>query len=147
ILKNSSYLHDLGKLGIKDDILLKAGKLNKEEFEIIKQHPLITLKILEPLSLRKEEKEACLYHHERVNGRGYPFGLKDEKIPIYAKIIAVADAYSAMTSERPYRKKMSKKEALEELKRCAGVYFDKNIVELFIDIINQKEEVIENEGN
>ncbi|HOK57064.1 MAG TPA: response regulator [bacterium] len=142
ILKNSSYLHDLGKLGIKDDILLKPGKLNKEEFEIIKQHPLITLKILEPLNLRKEEIEACLYHHERIDGSGYPFGLKDEKIPIYAKIIAVADAYSAMTSERPYRNKMSKEEAIEELRRCAGIYFDRDIVELFIEIINQKEEVI-----
>jgi len=147
ILKNASYLHDLGKLGIKDNILLKPGKLNREEFEIIKQHPLITLKILEPLNLRLEEKEACLYHHERIDGSGYPFGLKDEKIPVYAKIIAVADAYSAMTSERPYRKKMSKEEAIEELKKYAGIHYDKEIVELFIDIINQKEEVKKNEGN
>ncbi|MFN4226578.1 MAG: HD domain-containing phosphohydrolase [Candidatus Ratteibacteria bacterium] len=137
ILKNSSYLHDLGKLGIRDNILLKPGKLTKEEFEIIKQHPLITLKILEPLNLRKEEKEACLYHHERIDGSGYPYGLKDEKIPLYAKIIAIADAYSAMTSERPYRKKMSKKEAIEELIKYAGIWFDKYLVEFFISSIEQ----------
>ncbi|MCM8767403.1 MAG: response regulator [Candidatus Omnitrophica bacterium] len=142
ILKNSSYLHDLGKLGIRDNILLKPGKLTKEEFEIIKQHPLITLKILEPLNLRKEEKEACLYHHERVNGSGYPYGLKDEKIPLYAKIISIADAYSAMTSERPYRKKMNKKEAIEELKKYAGIWFDKDLVEFFINIIEQQKEVM-----
>ncbi|MCM8784749.1 MAG: response regulator [Candidatus Omnitrophica bacterium] len=147
ILKNSSYLHDLGKLGIRDNILLKPGKLTEEEFEIIKQHPLITLKILEPLNLRKEEKEACLYHHERIDGSGYPYGLKDEKIPLYAKIIAIADAYSAMTSERPYRKKLSKREAIEELKKYAGIWFDKELVEFFINLIEQQKEVIGNEGN
>ncbi|MCM8804339.1 MAG: response regulator [Candidatus Omnitrophica bacterium] len=141
ILKNSSYLHDIGKLGIKDEILLKNDKLDEKEFEIIKQHPLITLKIIEPLNLKKDEIEACLYHHERINGSGYPYGITGENIPIYAKIIAVADAYSAMTSERPYRKKMSKEEAIEELRKWAGIQFDKDIVELFIEIINQIEGV------
>lgn len=137
ILRNSAYLHDIGKLGIRDEILLKKDKLNEKEFEIIKQHPLITLKIIEPLNLKKEEIEACLYHHERINGSGYPYGLTGESIPFYVKIIAVADAYSAMTSERPYRKKMSKDQAIEELKRWAGVQFDRDIVDLFIEIINQ----------
>ncbi|MGC8976165.1 MAG: HD domain-containing phosphohydrolase [Candidatus Ratteibacteria bacterium] len=139
ILRNSSYLHDIGKLGIKDEILLKKSKLDEKEFEIIKQHPLITIKIIEPLNLKKEEVNACLYHHERIDGKGYPYGLTGEYIPVYAKIIAVADAYSAMTSERPYRKKMSKEEAIEELRRNAGRQFDKDIVEVFVDIISQKE--------
>jgi len=146
ILKNAAYLHDLGKVGIKDHILLKPSRLREDEFELIKQHPLITFKIIEPLNLREEEIEACLYHHERIDGSGYPYGLIGEKIPIYAKIIAVADAYSAMTSERPYRKKMSKEEAIEELKRYAGKHFDSDIVDLFIEIINS-EEVKNNERN
>jgi len=139
ILETASYLHDLGKVGIKDDILLKPERLREDEFNLIKQHPLITFKIIEPLNLKKEEKEACLFHHEKMDGSGYPYGLAGEKIPIYAKIIAVADAYSAMTSERPYRKKMSKEEAIEELKRYAGKHFDSDIVNLFIEIISSEE--------
>lgn len=146
-LKISAFLHDLGKLGIKDEILTKPGKLDENEFEIIKKHPLITVEILEPLNLKREEKEACLYHHERIDGSGYPFGISGESIPTYAKIIAVADAYSAMTSERPYRRKMSKEEAIEELRRCAGKQFDRDIVELFIEIINKIGEVRKDEGN
>ncbi|MCX7917024.1 MAG: response regulator [bacterium] len=142
ILRDSSFLHDLGKLGIKDDILLKPTKLNKNEFDIIKQHPIITVEILSPLNLPKEIKEACLYHHEKIDGSGYPFGLKGKDIPLYAKIIAVADAFSAMTSDRPYRKRLILNEAFEELKKNAGLQFDEQIVEVFLNSINKIKEVI-----
>ena len=139
ILRNAAYLHDLGKIGIKDEILLKPGPLNEEERNIIKKHPVLTVEILQPLNIRKEEIEATLYHHERVDGKGYPKGLKGDEIPLYAKILAVADAYSAMISERPYRKKMSKEEAIETLKKNAGTQFDKEVVEWFLKAISKKE--------
>lgn len=140
ILRNASYLHDLGKVGIKDNILLKPGPLTEIEKEIIRKHPLITVQILEPLNVKKEEMEACLYHHERVNGKGYPTGLKGEEIPFLARILAVADAYSAMISERPYRKSLTKQEAIEELRRYSGEQFDSKIVEVLVEIIEEIED-------
>ncbi|HPO51841.1 MAG TPA: response regulator [bacterium] len=134
-LRNAAYLHDIGKLGIKDEIILKKSSLSEKELEIIKKHPLITKEILQPLKMRKEEIEACLYHHERVNGKGYPEGLSGEKIPLFARILAVADSLSAMISERPYRKKMEIEDAIEELKRNAGQQFDENIVKVLIHVV------------
>ncbi len=148
ILKNVSYLHDLGKLGIKDSILLKAGPLDRDEMEIIRQHPSMTVKILEPLGLTKDEVEACFHHHERINGNGYPSGLKGDEIPLFARILAVADAYSAMVSERPYRKAMTEEEAIAELKRYADIQFDRDIVDTFIKILREnKKEVKGDERN
>ncbi|MCM8764932.1 MAG: HD domain-containing protein, partial [Candidatus Omnitrophica bacterium] len=134
-LRNAAYLHDLGKLGIKDEIISKKTPLSREEFEIVKRHPLITMDILKPLRIRKEEIDACLYHHERFNGTGYPVGLAGEKIPLMARILAVADSLSAMISERPYRKKMAIEDALEELKRNSGQQFDENVVKALIHAI------------
>lgn len=147
VLKNASYLHDLGKLGIKDSILLKPGPLTDEEIKIIRQHPHMTVKILEPLGLKKEEIAACYHHHERINGEGYPEGLKGDEIPLLAKILAVADAYSAMISERPYRKAMTEEEAIAELRRCADTQFDREIVETFIKITKDNKEVKDSERN
>ncbi|MCM8830274.1 MAG: response regulator [Candidatus Omnitrophica bacterium] len=148
VLKNASYLHDLGKLGIKDSILLKAGPLDRDEMEIIKQHPYMTIKILEPLDLKKDEIAVCFHHHERVNGNGYPSGLKGDEIPLLAKILAVADAYSAMISERPYRNAMTEEEAIAELKRCADIQFDRDVVDTFIKILkDNKKEVKGDERN
>jgi len=130
-LRNTAYLHDLGKLGIKDSILLKPTRLTPEEMQIIRRHSAITVEILEPLNMRKEELDACLYHHERMDGKGYPKGLRGEEIPRYARMIAVADAFSAMISERPYSKAMEKEEAMAELKRNAGTQFDPEIVDVF----------------
>ena len=138
-IRNAGYLHDLGKLGIKDEILFKPGPLEKEEFEIVKKHPVITVQILKPLDVKKEEMEACLYHHERINGKGYPEGLKGDEIPLFARILAVSDAYSAMISERPYRKTMSKNEAMEELRKNVGTQFDKDIVDVFLNVLSREE--------
>lgn len=139
-LRNAAYLHDIGKLGIKDEIISKSGSLSEEEFEIIKKHPLITKEILKPLKVKKEEIEACIYHHERIDGTGYPEGLSGDQIPLLAKILTVADALSAMISERPYRKKMEMEKALEELKRNSGIQFDKKIVDTLIEIIEGSKE-------
>jgi len=149
ILRNASYLHDLGKLGIRDAILLKPGPLDADEIEIVRQHPSMTVKILEPLGLRKEEMETCFYHHERVNGKGYPKGLKGDEIPLSAKILSVADSYSAMISERPYRKGLTKKEAIAELEKWTGTQFDRDVVNVLVKILTENEtgEVIGNEGN
>jgi response regulator RpfG family c-di-GMP phosphodiesterase len=146
ILRNASYLHDLGKLGIKDEILLKPGPLSEKEMELIRKHPEITVKILEPLGLRKEEMDACFYHHERIDGRGYPKRLKGEEIPLFAKILSVADAYSAMISERPYRKSFVKQDAVAELKKWAGVQFDNNIVGVFVKLLEENENEGEKDG-
>jgi len=139
ILKISSYLHDLGKLGIRDDILFKKGPLSPEERNVIKKHPLITVNILQPLNLDNEAIEACLYHHERVDGRGYPNGIPGEKIPLYAKILSIADAYSAMISKRPYRDALSREEAIKELMRNADTQFDRELVNVFVDVLNKME--------
>jgi len=138
-IKIASYLHDLGKLGIKDDILFKKGPLSPEERNVIKKHPLITVNILQPLEVDREKLEACLYHHERIDGKGYPNGLTGEKIPFYAKILSVADAYSAMISKRPYRDALSKEEAIKELMKNAGTQFDRELVNVFVDVLNKME--------
>ena len=138
-LRNAGYLHDIGKLGIKDEIILKTGKLTDEEFETVKKHPLITMSILMPLKLKKEELEACYYHHERVNGKGYPSGLTREEIPVMSRILAIADAFSAMISERSYRTKMEIPFALEELKKNINTQFDGELVEAFIHMVESQE--------
>ncbi|MCM8777658.1 MAG: response regulator [Candidatus Omnitrophica bacterium] len=148
VLKNASYLHDLGKLGIKDSILLKPGPLDRDEMEVIRQHPSMTVKILEPLGLKKDEIAVCFHHHERFNGNGYPLGLKGDEIPLLARILAVADAYSAMVSERPYRNAMTEEEAITELKRHSDSQFDRSVVDTFIKILKEnKKEVKEDERN
>jgi len=138
-IKIASYLHDLGKLGIKDDILFKKGPLSPEERNVIKKHPIITVNILQPLEVDKGKLEACLYHHERIDGRGYPNGLTGEKIPFYAKILSIADAYSAMVSKRPYRNALSKEEAIKELLKNAGSQFDRELVRVFVNVLNKME--------
>jgi len=104
VLKVACLLHDIGKIGVKEDILNKRGSLEVHEYVEIQKHPLIGYNILKDLDFTERIKKVVLQHHERVDGRGYPFGLKDKEIDLLAKIVAVADAYDAMTSDRPYRK-------------------------------------------
>lgn len=137
ILCNAAFLHDLGKLGIRDEVLLKPGPLDKEERELIRKHPEITVRILEPLGLRKEEVEACFYHHERIDGSGYPSGIRDKDIPLLAKILSVADSYSAMISVRPYRKNMAPAKAVAELEKWSGKQFDAAVVKSFVNVLRE----------
>lgn len=137
ILEVGSILHDIGKIGISDSILNKPGKLTDEEIELIKQHPVKGERILGQSKDLKDILFVCCVrsHHEHYDGTGYPDGLAGEKIPVMARIIAISDAFDAMTSLRPYRQKMSTKEALIELKRCSGTQFDPKLVSIFCKII------------
>lgn len=138
----ASLVHDIGKLNIPPEILNKPSKLTKEEYEIIKQHPIKGYQILKELEGLSNIAEIVKYHHERWDGKGYPEGLKGEEIPLEARIIAVADSYDAMTTERPYRKALTKEEAIKELLKNAGTQFDPKVVEVFVQILERKAEIV-----
>ena len=123
----SAMLHDVGKIGIRDNVLLKEDKLGDEEFRLIKMHTTYGKEVLKHVKYFKDIIPGVLNHHERYDGKGYPEGLKGEEIDIIARIIAVADAYDAMTTDRPYRKALSYKDATEEIKKCSGTQFDPEI--------------------
>jgi HD-GYP domain-containing protein (c-di-GMP phosphodiesterase class II) len=131
-LKIVSVLHDIGKIGVRDNILKKRAQLSPEEFDIIKRHSDMGVEILEHIRQLREIVPGVKHHHEHINGKGYPSGLRGEEIPILAKIVAVADTYDAMTTDRPYRKAMGREVAIEELKRCSGTQLDKKVVNAFI---------------
>ena len=130
-IERGALLHDLGKIGVPDTILRKPGDLNKQEWEAMQQHPLLAGLMVSKVGFLQGAMPILLYHHERYDGSGYPFGLAGDKIPLEARIFAIVDAYDAMTSERPYRKGMSPQAALEEIRAKAGVQFDPQIVEAF----------------
>jgi putative nucleotidyltransferase with HDIG domain len=143
-LEFASMLHDIGKLGIPQEILNKPSKLTTEEFEIIKQHPRIGYEILEGIIFLEDCREILYQHHEWVDGTGYPRGMKGDEIHYSAKILGIADAYDAMTSARSYRNQpMTIDEAINELERAKGSQFDEKLVEIFIEIIRQEETVEE----
>ncbi|MDI6601201.1 MAG: diguanylate cyclase [Thermoanaerobacteraceae bacterium] len=127
-----AVLHDIGKIGIKESVLQKPGPLNAAEWEEMKKHPEIGYRIARNIPELSAVAEYILAHHERWDGKGYPRGLKGEEIPLLCRILAVADAYDAMTSDRPYRKAMSSEEAVAELKRNAGIQFDPEVVRIFL---------------
>ncbi len=131
-LKIAAVLHDIGKIGIEDQILRKPAQLSPEEYDVIKHHSNLGAEIIEHIKPLKEIIPGVKYHHEQVNGRGYPGGLKGEDIPLIAKIVSVSDTYDAMTTDRPYRKALTQKAAVRELKRCAGTQFDHEVVEAFL---------------
>ncbi len=133
-IKLAGMFHDIGKIGIKDNILNKNGPLTPEEFAEIKKHPQIAVDIIGDL-IDKEILDIVLYHHERYDGKGYPAGLKGEEIPLGARILAVADSWDAMTSERPYRKALPRHVAIEEIEKNAGTQFDPKIASVFLEII------------
>ena len=131
---NIALLHDIGKIGIPDEILNKPGKLTEEEYEIVKTHPYRGFEILKKVKTQKDLVEGAKFHHERFDGKGYPARLAGEKIPIVARIISVADAFDAMSSTRPYRKKMSMDVIIQEIKDCTGSQFDPTVTKAFLDL-------------
>jgi HD-GYP domain-containing protein (c-di-GMP phosphodiesterase class II) len=134
-----SLLHDIGKIGITDSILLKPDSLTEEEWVEMKKHPVIGYRIASASPDLQQISSYILRHHERYDGGGYPDGLKGEEIPLLARIISIADAYDAMTSDRPYRQGMPKTRAINELKKNAGSQFDPNLVNIFLEAIEDKE--------
>ena len=137
IIERAGILHDIGKLGIADSILQKPGKLDDEEWEIMKKHPRHAVEILEPLKFLVEEKKIVTHHHERYDGNGYPDGLKGEEIPMEARIMAVADTFDAMNSARAYRKALSRDAILSELKRVSGIQLDTSVVDVFLKLLKE----------
>lgn len=135
VLQDAALLHDIGKIGIKDEIILKPGSLNAEEKSYIQQHAIIGENILKPIHSLTKVAYLVRHHQERVNGKGYPDGLTSEEMSLPLKVLIICDAYDAMTSDRPYRKAMSKQEAYKELKKYSGIYFAPKIVEAFIRVI------------
>lgn len=141
MIGRAASLHDIGKIGIPDPILTKSESLNDEEWAQIKLHPVRGAEMLSPLKFLSEIIPLIRHHHERYRGSGYPDGLKEEGIAQGARIIAVADAFEAMTSERPYRKALSEEEALQEIEAGLGEQFDPQIGELFITTIKNNGKV------
>ena len=135
------YLHDIGKICVADHILKKAGRLKSQEWQEVTRHPEVGYSILRASTDTAELAGYVLSHHERYDGSGYPAGLAGKDIPLQARILAVADAYDAMTSDRPYRKAMSVQAAVRELKACSGKQFDPEIVEIFLNKVLSKKEV------
>ena len=131
----AAILHDIGKIGVQESILNKPGKLNDEEWKEMKRHPEFSYKILKEVNFPWDIKPLIYAHHERYNGKGYPARLKGEKIPLGARILAVADTFAAMTSDRAYRKGLSKEMAIEELKRVAGTQLDPELVKVFVEML------------
>jgi putative nucleotidyltransferase with HDIG domain len=131
-IRLGGVLHDIGKVAIPENILNKNGPLNPDEWETMKSHVTFGAKILDPLTPLARIREMVLHHHEFFDGSGYPQAISGEEIPLGARIIAVADAYDTITSDRTYKKARAAAEALAELQRCANAQFDAKIVEAFV---------------
>ncbi len=137
IIGLAGMLHDIGKLDISDEILRKPGPLTPPEWEVIKRHPLVGADILSPISSLARVSAIIRSHHEKFDGSGYPYGLRGEQIPLEARILAVADAYSVMINGRIYCSALTQSEAIAELKRCSGAHFDPQVVKELLILIQQ----------
>ena len=135
----SGLLHDIGKIAVPETVLNKNGKLTEEEFNLMKCHPVKGVEILKPLAEFEECMKGVKYHHERYDGKGYPEGLKGEEIPMVAAIIAVADTFDAMTTDRPYRKGLTKEMAIDELKKNSGIQFNPLPVKAMVELYEKGE--------
>ena len=133
-LRIAALLHDVGKVAVPQEILEKPSALTSSEWRTVVQHPRIGQVILEQAAALKDAVPIILHHHERYAGHGYPFGLRANEIPLGARIVAIADAYDAMTTDRPYKRAMSHPAAIAELRRHAGTQFDPELVESFCDL-------------
>lgn len=140
-LYHAALLHDIGKIGIPDTIFNKPGKLSVNEMEVIRSHTLVGAEILKDIKSMKEVQESVAYHHERYDGKGYPYGLAGEDIPLTARIVAVADAYDAMTSERVYRSRLPQDKVLAELRNERGRQFDPDITDIILRLLSEHGEL------
>jgi len=134
VLEFGAFLHDIGKIGVRDAVLLKPGALDDEEWKIMREHSRLGAQLIDPIRRLHRARDIVLHHHESWCGRGYPFGLAGEAIPLGARIFSPVDAYDAMTSDRPYRVGMSHDEAMSRLRQGAGSQFDPHVVEALLGI-------------
>ena len=142
-LRIGGLFHDIGKLGVPDSILLKAGKLSDNEYSEVKNHPSIGAHILSSASIFKDIIPIVKHHHERYDGHGYPSQLEGENIPYFARITAIADSFDAMTSKRAYRDSMPIEKVISEFENCKGTQFDPKLTDLFLDILRNHFDEIE----
>jgi HD-GYP domain-containing protein (c-di-GMP phosphodiesterase class II) len=140
-LESAALLHDIGKIGFPDQILCNPGPLPPDGVRVIQEHPLGGENILKPVGSLARLCPIVRHHHERINGNGYPDGLKGEEIPIAARIITVADSFDAMISARPYKAPRSREDAIGELLRCRGMQFDPSCVDTFVDFLRERSDV------
>jgi len=138
LIQTAGILHDFGKIGVKEGVLNKAGHLTDAEMDSVKRHPVIAATILEPIEELHTIIADIRHHHEYWNGCGYPDGLQGSDIPLGARILMVADAFDAMSSERSYHEAMTRAEAIEEIRRCSETQFDPEIVKVFIEILEEE---------
>lgn len=136
-IETTGLLHDIGKIAIPEKILLKPGKLTEEEYNVIKTHPELGQKLVDGIEKLRLISNWLKSHHERYDGKGYPDGLSGEQIPVSSRIIAIADTYDAMTSNRSYRNALSHDVAIQEIKRCSGSQFDPGLAEIFVQISDE----------
>ncbi|MBI9044369.1 MAG: response regulator [Anaerolineaceae bacterium] len=137
VIRRGAILHDIGKMGIPDSILLKPGSLTEDEWNIMKRHPVYAREMLKPIDFLAASIDIPYYHHEKWDGSGYPEGLKGEEIPLMARIFSIVDVYDALVSDRPYRKALSNEIVLSIIKDDSGKHFDPKIVEVFLDILEK----------
>ncbi|QCR32695.1 HD-GYP domain-containing protein [Lysinibacillus sp. SGAir0095] len=139
IIRKGALLHDIGKIGIPEDILGKKGKLTDEEYEIIKSHPTLGHNMIKHIGdfHKNGLLDIVLYHHERYDGKGYPIGLKGNQIPLFARIVAIADTFDAITTKRVYREEYDIEYALDEIQKNKGKQFDSEIVDIFLSLFDQ----------
>lgn len=137
-IEYAALLHDIGKLAVSETLLSKPGALTPEEYAVVKNHPVIGHQMLKSIDFLKAVAPIVLYHHEWVNGDGYPEGLVGEEIPLGARMVAIIDAWDAMTSDQPYRKAMARNTAIAELRQQAGSQFDPKLVDVFLHVIEKK---------
>ncbi|MEJ2759457.1 MAG: HD domain-containing phosphohydrolase, partial [Anaerolineales bacterium] len=135
-IRRGALLHDIGKVGVPDRILLKPGPLDEEEWEVMKQHPVAAFKLLITIPFLRPALDIPQYHHEKWDGNGYPYGLKGEEIPLAARIFAVVDVWDALLSHRPYREPCTHEETIEYITRESGTHFDPNVVESFLELMD-----------
>ncbi len=133
-----AYMHDIGKINTPKEVLIKSDKLTAAEWEELKCHPIQGVEIIEHVDVIKDVQELILQHHEHYNGAGYPYGLKGNQIAFKSRVLSIADAFDAMTSQRPYQNKKTIEAACEELVRCKGTQFDPQLVDIFVDIVVEK---------
>jgi putative nucleotidyltransferase with HDIG domain len=139
-VRRGALLHDIGKMGVPDHILLKPGKLTDEEWVEMRKHPVFAYELLSPIAYLRPALDIPYCHHEKWDGTGYPRGLKGEQIPLAARLFAVADVWDALRSDRPYRQSWPKEKVIEHIKSLSGTHLDPKSVELFLSMMHEPEE-------
>jgi HD-GYP domain-containing protein (c-di-GMP phosphodiesterase class II) len=136
-MRRGALLHDIGKMGVPDSILLKPGTLTDEEWGVMRMHPTFAFELLSPIAYLHPALDIPYCHHEKWDGSGYPSGLKGEQIPLAARLFAVVDVWDALCSDRPYRQGWPHEKVLNHIRSLAGTHFDPKAVELFLEVINE----------